>query len=68
MTQRMVPTGDRVREARQRAGLTQEQLAARAGVRAMRISRCERGLTVRPHRDLLTRLADALGVEPAELA
>lgn len=56
----------RLRQVRQRALLTQEQLAQRAGVAKSTVNRLEQGLqdarisTVR-------RLADALGVSATEL-
>lgn len=48
--------------ARERAGLTQPQLAQRSGVQQADISRIERGLG-NPTRDTLIRLADALGMQ-----
>lgn len=58
--------GQRVREARLRGGISQEELADRAGLDRTYISGVERGL-----RNLslstLCRIALALGVDPAEL-
>src|SRR5579884_4278950 len=53
---------------RRAAGLTQEQLAERAGLSARAISDLERGLKTRPHRDTVERLSVALGLTPAERA
>jgi len=56
----------RLRELRVAAGLTQRQLAARAGVVPGRIGDWERG-RFRPEPPSLTRLAGALDVAPAAL-
>lgn len=55
-----------LKAARRRAFLTQEQLAARAGLNVVTLFRAERGEPV----SLTTaqKLATALGVEPHELA
>jgi len=58
--------GDLLKRFRLAAGLTQEQLAERAGLSARGLSDIERGLKPRPHRDTLTLLADALALGPAE--
>ena len=55
-----------LRRARRAAGLTQEELAARAGVSVDAISVLERGLTRAPHRETLDLLAGALQLAPAE--
>jgi transcriptional regulator with XRE-family HTH domain len=47
------------------AGLTQEELAAQAGVSARTISDIERGLTRRSHHDTMALLAEALGLSGA---
>lgn len=49
-------TGDEIREARERAGLTQEQLAQRLGVTLRTVGNWERGATV--PRNRLARLRD----------
>jgi predicted ATPase/class 3 adenylate cyclase/DNA-binding XRE family transcriptional regulator len=49
-----------LRRYRRSAGLTQEELAERAGLSARGISDLERGLKHRPHRDTVQLLADAL--------
>jgi putative transcriptional regulator len=56
-----------LREARERANLTQMELAERAGVRQATISEMERGLTTRVDLDVLDRICGALGVEPGSL-
>jgi transcriptional regulator with XRE-family HTH domain len=53
--------GERLREARIAKRLTQEALAHAIGVRAMSISRFERG-ELNPSRETLMRLASALSV------
>jgi transcriptional regulator with XRE-family HTH domain len=57
----------RLRDARERAGMTQAELAAKAKVRVTLISDIERGKTSVPAYDKLVRLACALGVRPQEL-
>jgi len=58
--------GTRLRELRQRAVLTQEELAERAGISVTTIILLERGR--RPPRPKTTRaLARALGIRPTEL-
>lgn len=54
---------DLLRRARREAGLTQEQLAERAGVSARGISDLERGLIRAPRRDSLELLMDALDLD-----
>ncbi|MCW2792852.1 MAG: hypothetical protein JWO76_1950, partial [Nocardioides sp.] len=46
------------------AGLTQEELAERAGISVRSVSNLERGSVSHPHRSSLERLADALGLAP----
>ncbi|HZU11237.1 MAG TPA: helix-turn-helix domain-containing protein [Chloroflexota bacterium] len=55
--------GDLLRRYRSQAGLTQEELAERAGVSARAISDLERGTRSRPRRDTVALLADALGLD-----
>lgn len=59
--------GERIKEARQRAGLTQTQLSEAAYVSKSTLSQYERGLRV-PELSLLERIADILQISPAELA
>jgi transcriptional regulator with XRE-family HTH domain/DNA-binding beta-propeller fold protein YncE len=47
-------------------GLTQEELAERAGVSARSVSDLERGLNRTPHPSTIRRLADALDLTPAQ--
>lgn len=54
--------GDEIRAARIRAGMTQEELAAKTGYRVHSIDAMERGRYVMDT-TLLARLADALGCE-----
>jgi transcriptional regulator with XRE-family HTH domain len=58
---REVTLGTRIREARQREGFTQQQLASRIGVQQGTLSRWERDEYV-PHAYLKPRLARALHV------
>jgi tetratricopeptide (TPR) repeat protein/transcriptional regulator with XRE-family HTH domain len=51
-----------LRELRQAAGLTQEQLAERTGLTVRAISNIERGRVLRPHRHSVEALAFALGL------
>lgn len=55
-----------LRDARRRAGLTQEELAARSGVGVRTIRRLETGSGTNPRIGTVTLLADALEVTPAE--
>jgi class 3 adenylate cyclase/DNA-binding XRE family transcriptional regulator len=57
-----------VREHRLQAGLTQEELAERAGISARSVSDLERGLYQAPHRDTVARLALALSLSPEAAA
>lgn len=56
---------EKIRELREEAGLTQEQLAARVGAHSVTISRVETGVVC--SFDLLCRIAVALGVGWSEL-
>jgi transcriptional regulator with XRE-family HTH domain len=58
--------GDKLRDLRKRALLTQEQLAERSGVGIATIIRIERN-QVEPRGSTIRKLADALEVDPAEL-
>src|SRR5262245_12555009 len=59
----MTPTVLRLRELREKAGLTQEQLAELVDVRRATISDLERGESGRITLELIDRLAAVLGVE-----
>jgi len=60
--------GELLRGARRSAGLTQQELAAGAGVSVDTISVLERGLIRAPHRETMSLLAGALQLDPAERA
>jgi predicted ATPase/DNA-binding XRE family transcriptional regulator len=62
------PFGARLRREREAAGLTQEDLAARAGLSAKGISDLERGARRRPHPHTVRALADALELSEDERA
>lgn len=58
--------GTNLREARERLGLTQEQVAQRSGVHATEVSRIEAGKRD-PQVSTLERLAKAVEVKPGRL-
>jgi transcriptional regulator with XRE-family HTH domain/tetratricopeptide (TPR) repeat protein len=58
--------GEVVRWSRLAAGLSQAELAERAGLSRRGVSDIERGVITVPHQDTLARLADALGLDGAE--
>jgi HTH-type transcriptional regulator, competence development regulator len=58
--------GDRLRDLRKRALLTQKELADKSGVGVTTIIRIERN-QVEPHGRTIRRLAEALEVPPEEL-
>lgn len=58
---------DALRAARELAGLTQAQLAERAGIAQQTISHLETGRIKNPAFRLVQALAEALKVEPARL-
>jgi predicted ATPase/transcriptional regulator with XRE-family HTH domain len=60
------PLEDLLRRYRTASGLTQEELAERAGVSARTVSDIERGLRSSVYRHTAKRLADALNLEGAE--
>lgn len=60
--------GDRIRELRESAGLTQSELAARSGMTRQQIYGFETGKYPDPRLSTCTRLADALGCSVDELA
>lgn len=57
----------RLRELRSALGLTQAELAARAGVRRATVSRLENSRVGAIDLEVLEKLADLLGVEPGFL-
>lgn len=58
--------GANLREARERLGLTQEQVAQRSGVHATEVSRIEAGKRD-PQVSTVRRLAKAVDVKPGQL-
>src|SRR5829696_9299445 len=54
-----------LRQHRRAMGVTQEELAERAGMSARGISDLERGARSHPHRETVRLLADALGLSGA---
>lgn len=60
--------GERLRQLRTAAGLTQEELASRSGLTAKAISVLERGERLRPYPHTVRALADALDLSDAERA
>ena len=60
------PFGARLRDLRETAGLTQEELAERAGVSPSTVVNIERD-NREPHFRTIRKLAKALDVEPTEL-
>ena len=62
------PFGARLRDLRASAGLTQEELAERAGLTAKTISLLERGERKRPYPHTVRSLADALELSERERA
>jgi transcriptional regulator with XRE-family HTH domain len=59
--------GTALKKLRVAAGMTQEELAERAGISARTVSDVERGLRTVVHRDTGQRLATALGLTDEEL-
>jgi predicted ATPase/transcriptional regulator with XRE-family HTH domain len=60
--------GSRLRRFREAAGLTQEELASRAGLSANAVSVLERGERRRPYPHTVRSLADALGLSEGDRA
>ena len=65
---RGAPFGARLRRLREGAGLTQEELASRAGLSARAISSLERGERKHPYPHTVRSLADVLGLADDERA
>ena len=57
----------RLRELRQDAGMTQEKLAAQAGIATSTLRKIEAGAIVEPGYFTICALMGALGVPPAQL-
>ena len=64
--QEVVKIGAQLKEAREQALLTQEELGARANVQPMTISRIETD-KVEPRFSTIRKLAKALDIDPREL-
>ena len=62
----VVKIGNKLRRERIAQTLTQNELAARAGISQAALTRIERN-QADPHVSTIRKLADALGVEPREL-
>ena len=60
-------TAEKIRQLRLQKGLSQEALGAKIGVKKAAINKYETGRVVNIKRTTLKRLADALGVTPADL-
>jgi transcriptional regulator with XRE-family HTH domain len=60
--------GEQLRRLREGAGLTQEELASRAGLTAKAVSALERGERKRPYPHTIRSLSDALGLSEEERA
>lgn len=58
--------GERLRPIREAAGLTQEELATRAGLTAKGIAAIERGRRQRPYPNTIAAIADALKLTDSE--
>jgi predicted ATPase/transcriptional regulator with XRE-family HTH domain len=56
----------RLRSLRERSGLTQEELAERAGLTPHAVSALERGVRTRPYPHTVRSLAEALGISETE--
>jgi transcriptional regulator with XRE-family HTH domain len=60
-------TGEKLKRLRRGAGLTQAELAQASGVAQSTIAQIETGKRTDPHPGTLKKLADPLGVTPADL-
>ena len=68
MTTAREPFGEQLRRFRERAGMTQEELAARAALTAKAVSALERGARRSPYPQTVQALANALGLPAGERA
>ncbi len=66
MPQTVVQIGNKLKKLRTRRFLTQRQLAAKAGVSPTTVYKVEKN-EVEPHFSTILSIAEALGVDPAEL-
>lgn len=64
----METVGDRIRRAREAAGMTQAELGRRVGVSKVAISAIESGKTKHPSAPVLFKIADELGLDAQELS
>lgn len=55
--------GEKIRVARKRKGITQEELASLCGTSVASISRTEKGVSQKPHYDLMMGIATSLQVD-----
>ena len=60
-------TGERIKQARKAAGLTQTELAEKIGVKFSAIHKYESGMVVNLKRETIAALAEALDVKPSWL-
>jgi tetratricopeptide (TPR) repeat protein/transcriptional regulator with XRE-family HTH domain len=65
---RLTPFGALLRRYRTGAGLTQEELAERAGISVRNLRDLERGMPQRPRRTTIERLAASLALPPTDQA
>jgi transcriptional regulator with XRE-family HTH domain len=59
--------GNKLKQAREAAGLTQQQLAEKAGIQVGTLSRLENGRQDNPHGSTIGAIAAALGVTRQDL-
>ena len=62
-----VKTGEKLKRYRRGAGLTQVELAKRAGLAQSTVTQIEKGKITEPRPGTLRDLAEALGVSPMDL-
>ncbi len=67
MIEMMATTGEKLKRLRRGSGLTQVELAGKAGISQSTIAQIETGEPKTPHPRTLKKLAEALGVRPFEL-
>ena len=63
----MKTTGERIKEARLAAGMTQTELADKIGVKFSAIHKYESGMVKNMKQDTIAKLSEALGVKPSYL-
>jgi transcriptional regulator with XRE-family HTH domain len=67
LTTAMRTTGQKLRGLRYTAGLTQSQLAEKAGVAQSTVAQIERGTRPQPHPETVSKLAEALEVTALDI-